>query len=149
MISMPLAPPVLQSALAALFAEPPLLVAECAEAWGSAVRDYALGIVPPSLTVAAAATALTTALAAAFATPVAAPSIDAAFAAFAVAVGAGMAPAFVAVPPPAPLGVAALLGAPQPTHAGAAALFASTLDAWFRTGSATLAVPPFTPTVWS
>lgn len=141
---MPLATPILQSALEALFAEPPLLVAECAEAWGSAVRDYAAGIVPPSTTVGAAAASLTTALAAAFATPVAAPAFDLAFAAFATTVGAGMLPAFVAVPPPAPLGVAALLAAPQPTHAAAAAAFSASIDLWMRTGSATLAVPPFT-----
>jgi hypothetical protein len=70
--------------------------------------------------------------------------VDAAFAAFAATVGLGMAPAFVAVPPAAPLGVAVLLTAPQPTHAAAAALFATTIDSWFRTGSATLVAPPFT-----
>jgi hypothetical protein len=141
---MPLAPPILQSALEALFAEPPLLVAECAEAWAQAMADYAAGVVPVSTTVAAAASSLATALAAAFATPVAAPAFDAAMTAFAVTVGSGMLPAFVAVPPPAPLGVAALLAASQPTHAAAAAAFSAQIDAWFRAGSATLALSPFT-----
>jgi hypothetical protein len=146
---MPLATPALQSSLEALFAEPPLLVGECADAWGQALQGYAAGVVPPSTTVAAAASTLTAALAAAFATPVAAPAVDAAFAAFAATVGAGMAPAYTGAPPPAPLGIAALLAAPAPSHAAAAAAFAALIDTWFRTGSATLVAPPFTVVPWT
>lgn len=141
---MPLATPILQSALEQLFAEPPLLVAECAEAWAQAMADYAAGVVPPSTTVSAAAASLATALAAAFATPVAAPGVDAAFTAFAATVSAGMLPAFAGTPPPAPLGIAALLAASQPTHAAAAAAFSAQIDLWMRSGSAVLVAPPFT-----
>ena len=147
---MPLAPPVLQSALEALFSEPPLLVAECAEAWAQAMADYAAGVVPVSTTVAAAASSLATALAAAFAAPVAAPAFDAAFGAFGATVAAGMLPLFAGVPPPAPLGIAALLAASQPTHAAAAAAFATHIDLWMRTGSAALVLSPFTEVpAWS
>lgn len=141
---MPLAPPVLQSALEALFAEPPLLVAECAEAWGQAMASYATAVVPVSTTVAAAAASLTTALAAAFATPVAAPAFDAAFGVFGASVAAGMLPLFTGAPPAAPLGIATLLAASQPTHAAAAAAFTAQIDTWMRTGSAVLVLPPNT-----
>jgi hypothetical protein len=141
---MPLDPVTLQSELETLFAEPPPGAAACADAWACAMLDYAAAVVPPSATVGAAADALALALEAACATPAAAPPVDAAFAAFAVTVGGGMAPAYAATPPPAPLGIAALLAAPVPTHAAAATLFAGLIDTWFRTGSATLVAPPFT-----
>lgn len=146
---MPLDPAALQSSLETLFAEPPLLVGECADAWGQALQGYAAGVVPPSTTVPAAASTLTAALAAAFATPVAAPAVDAAFTAFAASVGLGMAPAFAAIPPPAPLGIATLLAAPAPSHAAAAAAFASLIDTWCHTGTATLVAPPFTVVPWT
>lgn len=150
---MPLALPALQSALETLFAEPPATAPECADAWSAALVDHAAGIVPASTTVPAAADALATALAAAFATPDPAPAaaaaFDAALTAFAAQVGVGMAPAFAATPPVAPLGVATLLAAPSPTHAAAAAAFAALIDAWLRTGSATLVAPPFTVVPWS
>jgi hypothetical protein len=60
-----------------------------------------------------------------------------------------MLPAFAGVPPAAPLGVASLLGVTQPTHAAAAAAFAALIDAWFRTGTATLVAPPNTLVPWS
>jgi hypothetical protein len=146
---MPLALPALQSALEVLFAEPPPTGAGCADAWAAAMLDHAAGVVPPSATVGVASDALAAALAAAFATPAAATAVDAAFAAFAAQVGAGMAPAYTAVPPPVPLGLAALLAAPSPSHAAAAAAFAAHIDMWLRTGTATLAAPPFTVVPWS
>lgn len=146
---MPLAPPALQSALESLFAEPPPGAPACADAWAAALLDYAAGVVPPSTTVGVAADALAAALAAAFATPAAVPAVDAAFAAYAAQVGLGMAPAYVAVPPPVPLGIVSLLAAPSPSHAAAAAAFATLIDTWFRTGTATLVAPPFTVVPWS
>jgi hypothetical protein len=147
---MPLATPILQSALEALFAEPPLLVAECAEAWAQAMADYAAGVVPVSTTVSAAATSLSTALAGAFAKPVAAPDVDAAFGVFSASVAAGMLPLFTGAPPPAPLGIATLLAASQPTHAAAAAAFATHIHQWMVTGSAVLVLTPFTAVpAWS
>jgi len=73
---------------------------------------------------------------------------DAAFTAFAATVATGMLPAFTGTPPTAPLGVSTLLLAPQPTHAAAAATFASLIDTWMKTGSAT-SVPPGTVLTWS
>lgn len=147
---MPLDAVTLQSDLEALFAAPPPTAAACAGLWAAAMSAYAAGVVPPSLTVAAAASALSSSLAGAFASPAAAPALfDAAFAAFAGAVGAGMAPAFTATPPPAPLNVGALLALEQPTHGAAAAAFATLIDEWFHTGAATLVAPPFTVVPWT
>src|SRR5688572_19061580 len=117
---MPLNVAGLQTDLEALFADPPASAAECAQAWGDAVSAYASGVIPASTTVAAGAAALTSSLAGAFATPAAAGAFDAAFTTFGATVGAGMLPAFAAVPPPAPLGIAALLSVTQVSHAAAA-----------------------------
>lgn len=146
---MPLNPASLQSSLASLFASPPGTRAQCAQAWADAINGYAASIVPASTTVAAAVATLSSSLASAFAAPSAAAPFDAAFAAFAVTVAGGMLPAFAGVPPPAPLNVAAQLGIIQPTHAAAAAAWAAMIDAWFRTGTATLVAPPNTLVPWS
>ena len=146
---MPLVLAALQSDLEALFAAPPATIAQCAQAWADATSSYASAIVPPSTTVAAAGATLSTALAAAFALPSAAAAMDAAFLAFATAVGLGMA-GYTPVPPPAPLGVAAQIAGPKPTtHAAAATAFATLIDTWMRTGTATLIAPPFTVLPWS
>lgn len=130
------------------FAEPPVVTnpdgsanvaatqTACANEWGLIMEAYAADIVPASTTVSSAAATLASALEAAFATPAAAAAVDAAFAAFATTVGTGMAPAFVATPPPAPLGIAVLLAASPPTHAAAAAAFATLIDTWMKTGTA-------------
>lgn len=146
---MPLNPASLQSSLETLFAEPPPTAAECAQAWADAVQAYAAGIVPASTTVAAAAATMAGALTSAFNSPSAAAAFDAAFLAFATTVAAGMLPAFAGVPPAAPLGVAAQLASTQPTHAAAAAAFASLIDLWMKTGTATLVAPPNTPVTWT
>lgn len=146
---MPLDPVSLQSSLESLFAEPPLAVADCAQAWADAIQTYAAAIVPASTTVAAGAPALASALASAFSSPSAASAFDAAFAAFAVTVAAGMLPTFTGVPPAAPLNIEAQLAGEQPTHAAAAAAFAALIDTWFRTGTAVLVAPPNTVVPWS
>jgi len=148
---MPFDPTALQSDLEALFAAPPATAAACAAAWSTAIAGYAADVVPASTTVELAAATLETALATAFASESAAPSVDAALMAFAAQVAVGMLPGFTGAPPPAPLGIASLLLAPQETHAAAAAAFAALIDAWFRTGSA-VSVPPGVPPVtviWS
>jgi len=142
---MPLNPSGLQSSLESLFASPPASAAECAQAWADAVGSYAAGIIPASTTVAAAAAALVAPLQSAFGSPSAASAFDAAFTTFGAMVAAGQLPLFTGLPPPAPLGIATLFASPQPTHAAAAAAFAALIDAWSRTGSATLVLPPNTP----
>src|SRR5690242_5762919 len=89
-------------------------IADCAQQWADAMESYASSVIPTSTQVTTAAAALKVALTAAFANTVAsttAAAMEAAFLAFATAVGAGMAPAFVAVPPPNPLGFADLFAA--------------------------------------
>jgi len=135
---MPLNPSGLESALASVAASPPPSSAGCAASWASAMSTYANAVVPPSTTVAAAVSTLQGALATAFASPAAAPGMESAFTAFAVTVGGGMAPAFVAVPPPSPVGFAAqFAGAHPATHAAAAAALRLMIDTWMRTGTAT------------
>lgn len=146
---MPLNPAGLQSDLEAFFAAAPDTDADCAQAWADAVEAYASGLVPPSTAVTSAAAALASSLASAFATPSAASAFDAAFTTFAATVAAGQAPTFTGVPPPAPLGIASLLGSSQPTHAAAAAAFASLIDTWMRTGTAVLVAPPNTVVPWT
>lgn len=146
---MPLNPASLQSSLESLFSSPAGSRAQCAQAWADAVNGYAAAIVPASTAVAAAVATLASSLASAFGAPSAASPFDAAFAAFAVTVAGGMLPAFAGVPPAAPLNVAAQLGIVQPSHAAAAAAWAAMIDAWFRTGTATLVAPPNTLVPWS
>lgn len=127
----------LETQIEALAADPPPTIAECATAWADALEAHFSAVVPASTTVSAARATLETALAAAFASPAAAPGMEAAFAAFATTVGGGMAPAFVATPPPAPVGFAAQFLVQPTTHAEAAAAIASLVGTWARTGSAT------------
>jgi hypothetical protein len=64
--------------------------------------------------------------------------METAFATFATALATGMAPAFVAVPPPAPIGFATLFAKPYPTtHAAAAQAVSDAIDVWMKTGTAT------------
>lgn len=134
---MPLDAAELESQVEALAADPPPTIAGCAAAWADAVEAHFSAVVPASTTVSEARATLETALASAFASPAAAPGLEAAFAAFAVTVGAGMAPAFVATPPPAPVGFALQFLVQPTTHAAAAAAIAALLDTWARTGTAT------------
>ncbi|HET9954092.1 MAG TPA: hypothetical protein VFQ61_06295 [Polyangiaceae bacterium] len=146
---MPLDIGLLQSSLESVAANPPATSPECAHAWAEAVRSYAEGIVPPSAAVAGAAATLEGALASAFASPAAAPAMEAAFASFAATVGGGMA-GFAPTPPAAPVGFAQLFAGPKPaTHAAAASALAALIDTWLRLGIATLVAPPNTPTPWS
>lgn len=145
---MPLDTASLQSALETLFAEPPTTAEACAQAWADAVEGYASDVVPASTSVSAASAALTGALTAAFGSETTAADFDAAFLAFATTLATGMGPDFAGVPPAAPLGVATLLAAAQPTHEAAAAAFSQHLDLWFKTGSAT-SVPPGVTLTWS
>jgi len=146
---MPLVSSVLANGLASLFADPPPDAAACGQAWGDAVKDYAAGLVPPSTTMTAAAATLGGALGEAFATPSAIPAMEAAFAAFGVAVAGGQLPAFVGTPPPAPVGFAEQFAGPAPNSPGeAASAIAGKIDTWMRTGSATPSGGG-SPTAWS
>lgn len=135
---MPLLPSALEAALEAIASSPaPSSVEQAAAEWAQAMATYAAGIVPASTTIPAAATALQSALATAFTQRPAASSMETAFTAFAAAVGAGMAPAFVATPPPGNVGFAAQFGAGNlDSHAEAASQVAGIIDDWMKTGTA-------------
>ena len=146
---MALAAPSLKSQLQNLFASPPPDAAGCAQGWANAMQAYAAGIVPASTTVTAAASALSGALASAFAAPNSAPAMELAFTAFGASVGLGMA-GFAPVPPVAPVGFAPLFAGPKPaTAADAAQSIGSQIDTWMKTGVSTLVAPPFTVTPWT
>ncbi len=145
---MPLSADVLAKALEQVFVAPPETAPACAQAWADAVETYASSIVPPSTTVSAAAASLSAALTAAFLAPAAVPAMEAAFAAFVVALGGGMA-GFTPVPPAGPVGFAQLFQAAPQTHADAAAGIADAIHTWMTTGTATLIAPPFTASPWS
>ncbi len=139
----------LTSGIQSVCADPADSAGGCAQAWADAMGDYAATVVPPSTTVVLAKQALAAALAGAFASPTAAPGMESAFATFAVSVGAGMAPAFVAAPPPSPVGFASLFAQPPPaTHAAAAAALAARVQAWMVTATATPAAGG-APIPWS
>lgn len=134
-------------------ADYPTTRAECAQAWAAAVGDWAAAIVPASTTVSAAQSTLEAALLGAFGGPDAATvatAMDAAFLAFATTLAGGMAGAgFAGVPPPAPVGFAALFATPAATRVDGVAKVATRLQAWMITGTATLIAPPNTPIIWS
>lgn len=144
---MPLASSKLQSGILGVCSSPADTAAGCAQQWAQAMGDYAAGIVPPSTTVPVAQSALASALAGAFVTPFAAPLMEAAFAAFAASVGGGQI-GFVPVPPPRPVGFAALLAVIAPTHADAASAVTALVDSWMRSGSSTPLVGG-SPVPWS
>jgi hypothetical protein len=148
---MPLNTPGLQSSIQSLMDDPGASAAECAQSWASLIGSYAAGVIPASVSVAAAQTALQAALLSAFtsAPGAGAALFDAALTAFGAAVGTGMAPAFVAVPPPAPAGFATQAGASPPQDATAAVtVLASLIDTWMRTGTATPSVGG-PPVIWT
>jgi hypothetical protein len=139
----------LKSDLEAFFAESRATREGCAAKWADAMSAYAAGIVPPSTTVSTARDALEAAVLAAISTPAAGPGMEAAFAAFALTVGGGMA-GFVPTPPAAPVGFVTALLPPFPeTHAAAATKWGDLIDDWMKTGSSALVAPPNTVIPWS
>lgn len=147
---MPLNVASLSNELASNFAAPGADAGACAQQWAAAVQAYAAAVVPPSLTLAAAASALQSGLASAFGSPNAIPGMESALASFGASLAGGMAPTFTGVPPAGPVGFAALFGGAAPeTHGAAGSAVASNIDTWMKTGSATLVAPPFTVSPWT
>jgi hypothetical protein len=127
---MPLNPTQLETDLAALFAAPSVVPATLAGQWSAAMQTYATAVVPASTTVAIAATALASALVPIFSTTGSgAAAMDAAFAAFALAVFGGMPPA--SPPSPGAPGFAGTFGDNPATHAAAATKYRTFLHGWF------------------
>lgn len=124
--------------------------------WQAAVQAYAAGILPASTTVAAASATLAGTLTGIFSTggdPASkASAMEAAFAAWATAIGLGMV-GFTPTPPAGLIGFAAEFAKPPnqwaTTHAIAATLWAGKIDAWLKTGFSTLIVLPNTVVPWT
>jgi hypothetical protein len=112
--------------------------AAAGQAWANAMGEYAAEVVPPSTSAAAATSTLAGA----------APLMEVAFLAFGATLGLGMAPAFLAVPPAAPVGFAAFLAVSRDSREAAMQELAGLIDTWMRTGTANT-VPPTTPVPWS
>lgn len=150
---MPLVVSVLSNRLASNFAAPAAEAGGCGQQWADAVKAYAAAIVPPVTAPAleSAAAALAGALGGAFASPSAIGGMESAFAAFGAALALGMAPTFTGVPPAGAVGFASQFGGAAPeTHGAAAGAIAGRIDAWLRTGTATLTASPNTPVpAWS
>lgn len=139
----------LEDALEQLAASPSSSAATAAQGFAAALQAYAAAVVPASSAVAGATPALASALTVAFGQLSSADAMEAALTAWSATVGLGMAPAFVAVPPPAPVGLAALFAGTNPaTHAAAAARLGGAIDTWFRTGTGTPAAGG-APVPWS
>lgn len=139
----------LSSSLESLFSSPPETAVLCAQKWSEAMRDYALSITPPSTTVVPAAALLQSTLTPVFQGSTTAAStaaaMEAAWAVFAVTVGAGMAPSFVATPPLGLVGFSSLFSLSPSSHAEASNSFSTMIHLWMSTG---LSVPvPAGPSV--
>ena len=109
-----------------------------ANAWGEAVDIYAKAVIPASTAVGAKEAFI------AVMVPASAPgawliAFPLACTAYAVALGAGMLPAFVAVPPPAPLVIASAiaLGLAKGSGEDWAKEMANLINLWMKTGTAT------------
>jgi len=121
------------------FDDPPSSAEEVAEKWATSLGNYALTLTQVSVTVEAAKPVLQASLTATLQTStVAATSFDAALAAFATTVAAGMAPAFVGVPPATPFyQVVFPPGTLYPDSASAKSAIGALIYSWFITGLAT------------
>lgn len=107
--------------------------------WAEAIRQYSENVIPASTTVSSAASDLETELMAVFILQVeASAEMELAFANFANAIATGMLPAYIGTPPPGSVGFYDLFTMMFPeTCAEAAQRFASAIDNWIKTGTAT------------
>jgi len=131
----------------------PTTLEMAAKEWATAMQAYVAGVIPPSVTVAAAASALEAALVGAFSagSTSCAGLMDAAFQQFAATIAGGQLPLYTGVPPPAPVGFATIFAQkPAPgTRTEGVARVATKIDAWMRTGIGILVLPPKSPLPWS
>lgn len=107
--------------------------------WSDAMESYSTNIIPTSTTVTSAANALEVELMAIFILHTEASSeMELAFANFANTIATGMLPAYVGTPPPGSVGFYNLFNMDFPdTWAEGAQRFATAIDNWMKTGTAT------------
>ena len=144
----------LDSGLTSLFTDPPTTFSGCADQWAQAVYDYSVAVIPLSTTADVAKVALASSLASAFTSSTSASetadSMETAFRTYATTLAAGMLPTYNGVAPAGDVGfLGAFTGATPTTTAEAVTNFSDIIKAWFLTGTATLAVTPFTPVTWT
>jgi len=137
----PLIQSTLESSLLSLFQDPPSSASLCARAWGEAMSVYSSPILPVSSTATVASEALSVTLSSIFETSqsaeVTAAGMEAAFLSFAVLLGNGMLPGWVATPPVGLVGFSTLFSARPLTHIEAVSSFSSRIHLWMITGTAT------------
>jgi hypothetical protein len=137
---MPIDVPGMKSGLESGFATGASTYAAAATSWSNAIQSGVAAIVPASVSVSAAASTLQGQLASAFALDVSAPwgvpAMELAFTAFALTVGGGMAPAFIAVPPIGPVGFSSLFSTTYPSASAAATAISNAITTWLETGTA-------------
>lgn len=123
-----------KTTLGNLFSNPVEDEASAIVEWGGAIETLTTAVVPASTTVAAAAATLETALVGFNASNAAQAKLESALVTFAATVGTGMAPAFTATPPVAPVGITF----PEEDDAQTAAdAIIDTINTWLKTGTAT------------
>jgi len=113
--------------------------AQVAANWADAVDQYASLVVPVSTTSAAAKSAMVSAILGGLGTPGSFfPAFIAGFTAYALSLGGGMTGAgFVGTPPPLPIDFTTFLALPLDGPLSTKiSVMASTIDTWFRTGTA-------------
>lgn len=131
---------------------PKATIAAAAQAWATAVGNYAAGIVPTSTpaAVASAKAALQSALATAFGKANAAEDMETAFEAFATTVAGGMTGySPTVIPASGGIGFAHLFETNRSSASDAATALSDAIHEWLKTGSSTLIATPNTVVTWS
>lgn len=121
------------------FEDFPTSISDSANRWANAVNEYAKSVIPPSSTSEQAKQAFIQVM-----QQVSVPSqngfaiLKLAFTAYASTLALGMAPTFIATPPPSPiiLEVVAPLGLGGGSAEAVASAMSNIIDSWFKTGVA-------------
>jgi len=105
--------------------------------WANVVKVYSSTIVPPSATLETAKSGFYTTMLN-MDLGIGRTIFQSAFLQFTLLLAAGMTPAFIGTPPPTPINFSSLYALPLDTDINTKIeVFATIIDAWFRTGTAT------------
>ncbi|RUP38228.1 MAG: hypothetical protein EKK63_12675 [Acinetobacter sp.] len=118
--------------------------------WSDVADALLQGVIPASTTASAGKSAFIGVLSAVDSnSPTGVALLEAAFVAYAGALAGGMTPTYTGSPPPAPIGLSALLSSTSMDANVVAANMATLLITWAKTGTATMIAPPFTVLNWN